>query len=132
MRGAEATREALDRLGPGESIPIERRRLTERNGCRLVPRPALERVARLCRREMKRRLEARFDALGVLKAFQLRRGPIVGTLLEVRIDEILDGVRKLVPYVLTGIARRRRERRLRSALVPTNHPIPIADRKSTR
>ena len=53
---------------------------------------------------MKRGLERRLESRRPVQALQLGRG-LVGALLQIRIDEVLDRVRKFVPHELAVFAR---------------------------
>lgn len=112
MRGPEAASEMRDGLGPGESIPVERRRFARHERDRFAPGVPLQRIASRRRSQMKCSLERRLQIASREQPTDLGSGLVVHALLQIRIDEVLDGVRKLVPHEIAvladGMLQRRR------------------------
>ena len=115
-----------DRLGPRESIPVECRRLARLERDSLAPCASLQRIARLCRCQMKRSLECRLQIFGCEQPPQLDRGLVIHALLQVRIHQIFDRVRKLVPNELTVLASRMLQRRLGCLQIAGDDAIPFS------
>ena len=115
------------RFRPAESIPIEIRRLSRLDQRSFVPGMTFERISRRRRRRVERSLERWLDVPDRLQSLDLLCRGLIVTLLQIRVDQVFDCMRELVPHIFTLLASRILQRSIGRAQITADDAVPIPD-----
>src|SRR5262245_11459083 len=124
---AEPACEPGDGLRPGEAVPFQGGGFAGSDPRCLDPFVALQGVPSLCGGQVKRCLEGWLQPVSRVKPLQLRGGFRIRAFLQIRIDEILDRMRELVPDEFSVLTRWILESCISRPQIPPDHAIPVSE-----